>query len=171
MSGAKPSAGGPRLQVTSGRTMALSFGAGALLGWLIISGMEIVGVTVPVPPWTLISLLGLLGLVGVVWSRALRRRVKAEPSEVSSEEGVLALTLGKTMVIIGLLFAGGHLVLALTYLNRLDAPLPRERVIGGALTMAAGLLTAVGGWLLERACIVESDNQEPPSSAEDLSIE
>lgn len=148
------------MEVTTRRTMVTALGLGAVLGWLFISGMEMLNAAVPVPPWTLIVLLVLMGALAAIWALMLRRRVREDFAHVSSEEGVLALTTGKALLLTGLLLAGGHLVLVASFVGRWSVPLPRERVIFGGLTVVVSMAAALGGWLLERACVVGSDDDD-----------
>lgn len=138
--------------------------AGALVCGLLLAAFEVTGNFPPVVPWSVpILLIGLA--VGVfVYARMLPRRL--EERRVSSQEAVAALGIGKSAIMTGALFAGGHVVYVMRYLQLFDAPLPSARVIQGTATIVTALLLAVAGGVLERACVVKDDDEdEDPGGA------
>lgn len=148
----------PKLGLTTGRQAVVAVLAGAVVAGLILLGFQAAGGFPPVVPWTVPALLVLLAVAVAIYSRALPRRL--ERRAVSSQEAFVALGVGKAMIMTGALFAGGHVVYVMRYLQLMQAPLPSARVVQGAATVVAALLLAGAGALLERACVVGDDDGE-----------
>lgn len=155
----------PKLGLTTPRQAAVSVLSGAIVAGLLILGFEAAGSFPPVVPWSVPILLVILAIAVALYSRALPKRV--EEKRVDAQEAVAALAVGKSMIMTGALFAGGHIVYVMRYISQFDAPLPSARVIQGGATVVAALLLAGAGALLERACMVRSDDEddEPPNGA------
>lgn len=132
--------------------------SGAIVAGLLIVGFETAGAFPPVVPWSVPILLTGLAIVTALYSRALPKRI--EERRLAPQEGVVALAVGKSMIMTGALFAGGHIVYVMRYVSMFDAPLPSQRVIQGGATIVAALLLAGAGALLERACLISGDDDE-----------
>lgn len=156
----------PKLGLTTPRQAVISVLSGAIVAGLLILGFEAAGAFPPVVPWSVPILLVVLAAAVAFYSRALPKRI--EERRLSAQEGVAALAVGKSMIMTGALFAGGHIVYVMRYISQFDAPLPSARVIQGAATIVAALLLAGAGALLERACVVgnDDDDDEHPNGAE-----
>ena len=142
------------LRPTSWRTVLVGVVVGAVAGYVVVSGIQLAGDTVPITPWSLSGMLATFAVGGWVYSRHLARRLRDQRGSITPEEGVRALVLGKVMVLGGAVLAGWHVAYVLRYLARLGVPAPQERVIHGAVTVVFSAAFALAGWLLERACIV-----------------
>lgn len=118
--------------------------AGMLLGWLAITALRLADLSLPVTPWTMSLTLGLAGAAAIVWSARLPDLLGPVP----------ALTLGRTMLLTGLIVAGAHVSYAAAQLGALEVPLFRRRALAAAAAVVAGVVFALGGWRLERACRV-----------------
>lgn len=151
---------GPRLELTTVRIVALSAVAGAVLGWAFVRTLETFNQVVPVTPIMLVVLLFMLSIACFAGAFVLKRRINDPDSDVTAEQGVLAVTLGKAMLMSGALLFGGHLVYVALNIGRMDAPMPRSRVVNGAAMVAVSALLAVSGWVLERACVVGKDSDD-----------
>ena len=136
--------------------------AGAVVGYFIISAFDLTNNFPPVVPWTVPSLLAVMAIAAWIYARALPKRI--EGGHVSGIEGVRALVIGKSMVMTGAALAGGHAVYVGRWIGQLAATTPAGRVYLGSVTIVASLLMALAGYLLEKACIVNNDDD--PESGE-----
>ncbi|GAA4890977.1 hypothetical protein GCM10025789_04550 [Tessaracoccus lubricantis] len=155
----------PKLGLTTPRQAVVSVLAGAVVFALVILGFEAVGAFPPVVPWSVPITLIVLAVAVAIYSRALPKRI--EEKRLAPQEGLAALAVGKSMIMTGALFAGGHIVYVMRYLSQLEAALPSARVVQGTATIVAALLLAGAGALLERACVVhdDDDDDEHPDGA------
>ncbi|MGA4668914.1 DUF3180 family protein [Propionibacteriaceae bacterium Y1923] len=144
---------GPRL-VLSALVLGVAFGA------LAVSLFRLVQAPLPVTPWTMSLLLVLLGGAAALGSVWLRRRLDDPAGPPDFEVPVAALVLGRSMLVTGLLLAGGHVAYAASQLGRLEVALYRERAIAGTAAVVAAAVFALGGYLLERACHVEPTDDD-----------
>lgn len=146
----------PKLGLTTAKQAVVAVASGAVVCGMILLGFEAAGAFPPVVPWTVPGLLVILAVAVVIYSRALPKRL--EERRVSAQEAFVALGVGKAMIMTGALFAGGHVVYVMRYLQLFQAPLPSARVVQGIATIVAALLLAGAGALLERACVVKGDD-------------
>ncbi|WP_076061852.1 DUF3180 family protein [Tessaracoccus sp. ZS01] len=151
--------------MTTPRQAVVSVLSGAVIFALVILGFEAAGQFPPVVPWSVPIMLVGLALAVAIYSRALPKRI--EEKRLAPQEGLAALAVGKSMIMTGALFAGGHIVYVMRYLSQLDAALPSARVIQGSATIVAALLLAGAGALLERACVIpdDDDDEDKPDGA------
>ena len=133
---------------------------GLVLGYVVVSGLDVAGVPVPITPWSLSGMLGTLTVAAFLYGRDLARRLRDRRGSISPEEGVRALVFGKVMVLGGALLVGWHVGYVGRYLTRVDVPAPQQRVVHGSVTIVLSALFALAGWLLERACIVPHDEDD-----------
>jgi len=149
------------LGLTTTRQVVVSALAGLVVGFFVVGTLRALGRTVPLTPWSLPLALAAVGIAVWGYARVLRRQVATDRTSLSPESGVRALVLGKSMLMTGAILAGGHLVYVLAFVDALDVPGPRERVLHGVATIAASALLGWAGRDLERACLV------PPGSDPD----
>lgn len=145
----EPEPQGPRLTPTTAPVMAASAVAGMLIGFGIVWAFA--DRVLPVTPWTMSTLLAVLGVVALLAARTLRARLARARGAVSNDFGVLAFVAGRTLLLVGLLLAGGHLAYAVSQLGQLSRPLPRQRLIWAAVAVVCSGVMALGGAMLERA--------------------
>ena len=150
----------PHLHPTSWRTTLAAVLVGLVLGFVVVSVLDVAGAAVPITPWSLSGMLGTLAVVALVYGRDLARRLRERRGSISPEEGVRALVFGKVMVLGGALLVGWHIGYVARYLTRVAVPAPQQRVVHGTVTIVVSALFAVVGWLLERACIVPHDDDD-----------
>lgn len=131
--------------------------AGAVAGYFIIGTLRWFDSPVPVTPWSLPVVFVALAIASFVYARRLRIQVAEARADVTPDFGVLALVLGKTLLMTGAVMAGGHALYVGVYLGQWDAPLPRQRTIHGLVVLGCSLLCAWAGYVLERACLVSRD--------------
>ena len=156
------------------RTPRIVIAVAALMGagitWIGVTALESFAQPVPRIPLATAIIVGALAvLVGVLaWDTHRHIQVRRAPMEAS--RAVALLVLGKTAVIAGAGLAAAYLTLALLNLPRLDAPLPRERVVASGLAALASAGVGVAGWFLEGACRVpgsDDDTGETPGGEDD----
>ena len=155
----------PRLALTTRRQLVVAALTGVVVAYFVIATFEALDQTVPITPWTLAALLATLAGVGWYYARTLRRRIEENRAAVTNEEGVRALVFGKTMSVSGAFLAGAHVLYVLRYINRLQIPGPRERVIMGLLTIVGSAGFALAGLALERACVAPPADEDADRSA------
>ena len=149
-------------QVTSTPRRALVVAAlfGGLAGWLLAVTTEALNVVPPSIPWSApVGLFMVAALVGAIaWSTHQQIQVRRERME--PQRAVAFLVLGKASALGGALVAGGYLGYALSFVGRIEAEGPRERVIRSLVAVVGGVALCVAGLLLERACRVPVDEDE-----------
>jgi MFS family permease len=149
-------------QVTSTPRRALVVAAlfGGLAGWLLAVTTEALNVVPPSIPWSApIGLFVVGALVGAIaWTTHQQIQVRRE--RMDPQRAVAFLVLGKASALGGALVAGGYLGYALSFVGRLEAEGPRERVVHSLVAIVGGLGLTVAGLLLERACKVPFDEDE-----------
>lgn len=117
----------------------------------------------PQVPWTAPIALALITALVAGLAHSTRQRIHLRRERMLPERAVAFLVLGKASALAGAVVAGGYLTFALMFIARLDAEAPRERVIRSGVAVVAGILLAVAGLLLERACKVpglDDDEQD-----------
>lgn len=154
------------VQRTPGTVLAVAAMLGAGVTWMGVSALQSFGQPVPRPP-----LLGALALVLIALAVGIaayiaHQRIQVRRERVTSQRGVTLLVLGKTSLIAGVGLAAAYLTITVMFVERLDAALPRERVIAAGASALACLALAVAGWFLERACEVPRppDDEETPDA-------
>ena len=111
-------------------------------------------------PWTApVGVFLIAALVGVI-AYTTHQRIHVRRQRIEPERAVAFLVLGKASALAGALVAGGYLTYALMFITRLDAVAPRDRVIKSVVAAVAGVLLAIAGLLLERACRVPKSDDE-----------
>ena len=137
----------PELTPTTGRQVVVATLAGAVVGWMILSIFDLLNAFPPVAPWSLSVLLVLLGVAAIV----------------PALEAVRAMVMAKSLIATGALLAGGHAVYVGRWVALMAAELPATRVWHGLATIVAAAFCAWGGWVLERACMIDGDGSDAES--------
>lgn len=155
---ADPGAPGPTVRPTTWRTVALAVVIGGVTGWLVLTGLESFGIALPRLP--LLAVVPLVAIaLAIAWQAVVTRRtVHVRRQTMPAQRAVFLLALGRTALLAGAGLAGAYAAVVIHGLPRLEAALPRERVIGAGATFVACLALAIAGYLLERACRIP----EPP---------
>ena len=161
----RPSGGS--IKITPPRALAVAALFGALAGWLIVAATNSFDLVAPQVPWTApLGVFLIAALVGVI-AYTTHQRIHVRRQRIEPQRAVAFLVLGKASALAGALVAGGYLSYALMFITRLDAVAPRDRVIKSAVAAVAGVVLAIAGLLLERACRVpKSDDDEEVEDAE-----
>ncbi|MDO9379511.1 MAG: DUF3180 domain-containing protein [Nocardioidaceae bacterium] len=145
---------------TSPVALALLAAVGLVAGRSIRIVVENAGGIVPSVPWTAPVALFFVALAlgGLAWSTYTslhrdRRRMQAD-------RGVRLLALAKSCAIVGAVVTGGYLGFALSFVDAMDAALPRERVLRSLVAAAGAACLVVASLLLERSCEVPRDDED-----------
>ncbi|MFY0406876.1 DUF3180 domain-containing protein [Solicola sp. PLA-1-18] len=142
---------------TSPVALALLVAVGLVAGRAIRIVVENLGWIVPSVPWTApVALFFVAAILGTLaWStyQALHR----DRRRMQSDRAVRLLALAKSCAVVGALVLGGYLGFALSYVDSMDAALPRERVVRSLVAAVGAALVLVASLLLERACEVPKD--------------
>jgi hypothetical protein len=107
--------------------------------------------------------LALLLVAAILWSTAwsTRRTLQQRPRRLSPHQAVNRLVLARACAYVGALVAGFYLGYAVSWLGVDTSDLAGQRVFRSACAGVAGILIVVGGLLLERACRVPPEDDEP----------
>ena len=158
----------PGLAPTTGRQIVVAALAGAVVGWMILGVFDLLNVFPPVVPWTVPALLLLLAAAAFIYARTLPKRL--EQRRVPSEEAVRAMVMAKSLIATGALLAGGHVIYVGRWLASMAAAVPAARVWHGLVTIGAAAFCSWGGWILERACMIDGDgNDADPGEDQEIS--
>lgn len=134
--------------------------AGLVGGWLLKPAAERVVGTAPVVTWLQpIALLLVAALVGAAaW--ATWRAVQVRREWLEPQQAVNRLLLARSCALVGALVAGGYLGYAVSWLG-VDSALAGQRGWRSVAAAVAGALVVTAALLLERACRVRSEDEQP----------
>jgi hypothetical protein len=150
-----------RLRPISGGALTGWAVTGLIAGWLLRRVAESWWGHAPRVTWLqpLALLLVVLVIGGTAW--ATRRSLQGKAERLEPLHAVNRLVLGRTCALAGALVAGGYAGYALSWLGISGDPLAGQRVLRSAISAVLGLGVCVSGLLLERACRVSDDDEEP----------
>lgn len=149
-----------RLRPLSAGPVAISFVIGLVGGWVLHPLTQHVSGTAPVVTWAQPLVLGMLAAIvgGTAW--LTYRAVQVRGERLEPHQAVNRLVLGRTCALVGALLAGGYFGYAISWLGSIDE-LASQRAWRSVVAAAMGLLVLAGGLLLERACRVRDDPEDP----------
>jgi hypothetical protein len=133
---------------------------GLVIGWLfhrvVYGGPRFA----PMVPWGQPLALTLVAaiLLGTAWST--RRSIQRRHEPISPHQAVNRLVLARACAYVGCLMAGAYFGYAVSWI-RVDSELVAQRVVTSAIAGLSGLLVVVAGLILERACRVPPEDDEP----------
>lgn len=154
------------IHLTPRRALLVAALFGGLAGWIVVVSANALHMVPPVVPWTApLALVLIAALVGVL-AYTTRQRIQIRHERMEPHRAVAFLVLGKASALAGALVAGGYLGFALSFVARMDAAGPRERVIRSAVALGVGIGLCVAGLLLERACKVPSGDEDDDGEAD-----
>lgn len=149
-----------RLRPISGALLAGCAVAGLAGGRLLHPLMVGLGRPAPVVTWpqalALVLVAALLGLVA--WHTWRTNHVHQLPLE--PHRAVNRLVLARACAVVGALAAGGYLGYGVSWLGD-PSPIADQRVLRSWVAAAGGAAVVVASLLLERACRVRSEGEEP----------
>ena len=147
----------------SKRTSALwvtsLIGIGLVFGRLIPELILRADRNVPVVGWgaPLPFLLGAAVLGAMAWSTWQSLHKKHQ--RMTSDHGVTLLAVAKASAAAAALFAGAYGGYAVAYLDALDSPLGKDRVIHSGAAAVAAILMMVAALVLERSLRIPGDDE------------
>ncbi len=108
-------------------------------------------------PLALLLVAAILG--GTAWST--RRTIQQHPGRLSPHQAVNRLVLARACAYVGALAAGVYIGYAVSWVGVDSSDLAGQRAFRSTCAGVAGILIVVGGVLLERACRVPPEDDEP----------
>ncbi len=133
---------------------------GLLAGWLahrmIYEGTRPAPVVSWGQPLALFLVAAILG--GTAWST--RRSVQQARGRLSPHHAVNRLVLARACAYVGCLVAGAYFGYAVSWLG-VESDLATQRAVRSAIAGLGGILVVVAGLMLERACRVPPEDDEP----------
>src|SRR3954465_10405004 len=134
---------------------------GLVAGWLFHLVTDRGTGLPPQVPWAQPLALVLVAaiLAGTAWST--RRTITQHPGRLSPHQAVNRLVLARACAYVGALAAGVYIGYAVSWLGDSSSDLAGQRALRAACAGVAGILVVVGGLLLERACRVPPEDDEP----------
>jgi len=133
---------------------------GGVCGFALVPIATEVGGTAPRIEWTSVAILVAIALMLALLAYSTHRTVHRERRRIDPRRAVNLLLLAKAGALVGAFVAGGYLGFILHFVDSLEIPLPRERVIRGFSAAVAGVAIVISGVLLERACRVPTDSDD-----------
>jgi hypothetical protein len=134
---------------------------GPVVGWVFHRVSDTSTGLPPQVPWAQPLALFLVAaiLVGTAWTT--RRTSTQHPGRLSPHQAVNRLVLARACAYVGALAAGFYIGYAVSWLGVSSTELAGQRAFRAACAGVAGVLIVVGGLLLERACRVPPEDDEP----------
>ena len=148
-----------RLRPSSPATVGGSVIAGLVAGWLLHPVADRVG-TPPVVSWLQPIALFFVGAVLLATAWVTHRALHVRREWLEPHRAVNRLVLARACVVVGGLVAGGYAGYAVSWLG-VPGELADDRIVRSLVAAAAGVVIVVGALLLERACRVRKDHEEP----------
>ena len=150
-----------RLRPMSPAALCIWAAIGLIAGWVFHAIADRGAGLPPQVSWAQPLALALVAaiLFGTAWST--RRTIAQHPARLSPHQAVNRLVLARACAYVGSLAGGAYLGYAVSWLGVESTELAGQRAFRSACAGVAGLLIVVGGLLLERACRVPPEDDEP----------
>jgi len=148
-----------RLRPTPPRTVGGSVMVGLVAGWLFHPVADRFG-NPPVVSWLQPIALWFVAAVLLAAALVTHRALHVRREYLEPHRAVNRLVLARSCVVVGGLVAGGYAGYAVSWLG-VPGELADERILRSFVAAAAGVVIVVGALLLERACRVRNDREEP----------
>ena len=148
------------MQKTKISTLLLVAGTTALVGWLLVVGLERRGTYLPHVPWIVdVALVGLAG--AVYWAGwAVRSYLKGRRPSLDPLRAARTLVLAKAAALTGSLLAGWYLAQVLAVLGDLGIEARRDKAVAAGVAVLCAVVLVVVGLVVEKFC------QLPPEDTE-----
>jgi hypothetical protein len=133
---------------------------GLVAGWVYHRLLDETTRPAPLVSWAQPLALFLVAAIlgGTAWST--RRSVQQARVRLSADHAVNRLVLARACAYVGCLVAGGYVGYAISWLGD-GSDLAAQRAVRSAVAGLAGVLVVVAGLMLERACRVPPEDDEP----------
>lgn len=133
---------------------------GLIGGWLLHPAAERISGSAPVLTWAQPLALTLVAVILGSTAWLTWRTVHVHRQRLEPHRAVNRLVLARACALVGALVAGGYLGYAVSWLGD-EAELASERAWRAGASALAGVGIVITAVLLERACRVRSDAEEP----------
>jgi hypothetical protein len=149
-----------RLRPTSAAALTVWGVVGLVGGWLLRTLAVRSGGTPPIVTWAQPLALVLVALILGATAYLTWRTMHVHHQRLEPHEAVNRLVLARACALVGALVAGGYLGYAVSWIG-VGTELADQRVVRSVVAGLAGVAIVVTALLLERACRVRSDEEEP----------
>jgi hypothetical protein len=133
---------------------------GLVAGWLFHRILYEGTRPAPMVSWGQPLALALVAAILAGTARSTRRSVQQSHGQLSPHHAVNRLVLARACAYVGCLMAGAYFGYAVSWLG-VGSDLASQRAIRSSIAGVAGILVVVAGLLLERACRVPPEGDEP----------
>jgi lysylphosphatidylglycerol synthetase-like protein (DUF2156 family) len=133
---------------------------GLIAGWLFHRILYGGARFAPMVSWAQPTALLLVAAILLGTARSTRRSVQQRDERIPPHHAVNRLVLARACAYVGCLMAGAYFGYAVSWFG-VDSELAAERAIRSSVAGVTGLLVVAAGLLLERACRVPPEDDEP----------
>jgi lysylphosphatidylglycerol synthetase-like protein (DUF2156 family) len=133
---------------------------GLIAGWLFHRILYGGARFAPMVSWAQPTALLLVAAILLGTTHSTRRSVQQRDERIPPHHAVNRLVLARACAYVGCLMAGAYFGYAVSWFG-VDSELAAERAIRSSVAGVTGLLVVAAGLLLERACRVPPEDDEP----------
>jgi lysylphosphatidylglycerol synthetase-like protein (DUF2156 family) len=133
---------------------------GLIAGWLFHRILYGGARFAPMVSWAQPTALLLVAAILLGTARSTRRSVQQRDQRIPPHHAVNRLVLARACAYVGCLMAGAYFGYAVSWFG-VDSELAAERAIRSSVAGVTGILVVAAGLLLERACRVPPEDDEP----------
>lgn len=148
------------LRPTPPATLALWAAVGLVGGFLLHSLSDALDRIPPVVSWAHPTALFVVAALLLVTAWLTWRAVHVQRIRLQPHQAVNRLVLARASALVGALVAGGYLGYGVSWFG-VDTALGHQRLLRSLVAALGGVLIVVAALLLERACRVRSEPEEP----------
>lgn len=156
------------VRTTAVGTLLLWGTVGLVGGWAVRPVAQRLGESPPTVSWIQVSALFVVA-GALAWTAWVTRQTLVNKRWLEPQKAVNRLVLAKACALVGALACGGYAGYVLTWLGN-EAALADQRMFRSGVGAVAGLLMVLAALLLEWACRVSADDEDP-GGASDRSAE
>jgi lysylphosphatidylglycerol synthetase-like protein (DUF2156 family) len=156
----EPPASEGTLRPTSPQALTVWGLVGLVAGWLFHAYADRQMTTAPLVTWAQPLALFLVAAILLVTARATWRAVQDRRERLEPHQAVNRLVLARACAYVGVLALGGYLGYALSWWGD-AAELAEQRAVRSLVAALGGACVTVGALVLERACRVRNDGEDP----------
>jgi hypothetical protein len=132
---------------------------GAGVGWLGFAIPDQFGWPLPQIPLATALVIAVLAIMAWVLTWFTHRKIQVRRELIEASRAITLLALAKTSVVAGAGLAGAAVAAVVTFVPRMSAVLPRERVFVSVVAAIASVALLTAGIFWERACRIPGPPQ------------